>query len=49
MYLPLISAVSIFVIITLILVTILTLAEKKLVPQGDVDIIINDDLDKKLK
>ncbi|MED5475219.1 MAG: NADH:ubiquinone reductase (Na(+)-transporting) subunit F [Candidatus Neomarinimicrobiota bacterium] len=49
MYLPLISAVSIFVIITLILVTILTLAEKKLVPQGDVDIIINDDLDKKIK
>jgi len=49
LYLPLISAVSIFVIITLILVTILTLAEKKLVPQGDVDIIINDDLDKKIK
>ena len=49
MYLPLISAVSILVIITLILVTILTIAEKKLVPQGDVDIIINDDLDKKIK
>ncbi len=49
MYLPLISAVSIFVIITLILVTILTIAEKKLVPQGDVDIIINDDFDKKIK
>ncbi len=49
MYLSLISAVSIFVIIILILVTILTIAEKKLVPQGNVDIIINNDLDKKIK
>ena len=48
MYLPLISSVIVFGVIVLILVTILTIAEKRLIPQGDVDIIINDNLDKKI-
>ena len=43
MYLPLVSAVIVFGVIILILVTILTIAEKKLLPQDEVKILINND------
>ncbi len=41
-----ITSIIVFVAIIIILVTILNLAEKKLLPQGDVKIIINDDEEK---
>ena len=45
MYLSLISAVFVFAVIILILVTILTIAEKKILSQNAVKILINNDED----
>jgi len=41
-----IVSVVVFCGITLSLVLLLNLAEKKLLPQGDVSILINDEMDK---
>ena len=41
-------SVAMFTIIVLILVAIIMFAKSKLVPQGDVEILINDDEDKKI-
>ena len=45
-YLVIISGVSVFLVISYFLVTILYIAEKKLVSQEDVSININEDQDK---
>ena len=41
-----ITSVIVFVFVIVMLVTILSIAEKKLLPQGDIRILINDDEDK---
>ena len=48
-YLVIISGVSVFLVISYFLVTILYIAEKKLVSQEDVSININEDQDKSFK
>lgn len=40
--------VGMFTLIVLILVAVIMVAKSKLVPQGDVEILINDDEDKKI-
>ncbi|MFH1852845.1 MAG: NADH:ubiquinone reductase (Na(+)-transporting) subunit F, partial [Candidatus Neomarinimicrobiota bacterium] len=44
-----ITGVIVFTVVILILVLLLNLAEKKLLPQGDVEILINDDKEKSVK
>ncbi len=44
-----ITGVIVFTVVILLLVLLLNLAEKKLLPQGDVEILINDDKEKSVK
>ncbi len=48
-YLPIISSVLVFTLVIVILVTVLTLAERKLLPRGEVNILINDDYENSIK